>query len=70
MAGTGTNSAVVAHLPQGNFVGISQVRSHEGGASESKAVGVDTQEIHIPIAGALRVPNEDIGVTQAFPACS
>jgi hypothetical protein len=56
--------SVLSHLHQGDFVGITQVRSHEGRPSRRKPVGVETQEVLIPIAGALRVAHEDIDVSK------
>ena len=54
---------LLSHFHQGDFVGVAQVRSHEGSPSGRKPVGVETQEVLIPIAGALRVAHEDIDVS-------
>ncbi len=44
-------------------MGVAQVRSHKGSPSGRKPVGVETQEVPIPIAGALRIAHENIDVS-------
>src|SRR5262245_5542945 len=57
---------ILAHFYQGDFVGVAQVRRHEGSPSGRKAVSMETQEVLIPGTGTLRVPHEDIDVSEFF----
>src|SRR5262245_648726 len=54
---------ILSHFYQGDFMGVAQVRRHEGSPSGRKPVGVETQEVLIPRAGAFRCAHKDVDVS-------
>src|SRR2546428_12128306 len=55
--------SILSHFYQSDFVGVAQVRGHKRSPSGCKPVGVETQEVFIPVTGALRVAHENIDVS-------
>ena len=55
---------VIAHLDQGDFVGIAHVGAHKGGAAGGEAVGMQAQQVGVPIPGPLGVTHKNVDVAQ------